>query len=364
LSNSSKKEGVLNISEEQKKLLYHDFGMTGGGKVGPRRGLYGGTGIEALPLTSSKTSSKVAPKSPPPSTKSALPLYLKGWGSRNIVSSRCAWAKLRLLEQEQQKMSEISLPSALDSKSMATDHQDVQSEKSWFNEEKAEEDPALALISEATQQYIKGILEGGMNAASQRHNLDGIRIWYQQHTAATVREEKQAQTNGTSESSSTAATKSTVPANITATTTTATPVQSARNANKQLDPPLHLRLGCDVRRQYAMVQGNAAKCSQRFEEALSRSRDFNRSQELDSKTMYEATSMIELSKIPMISNAASNADLNAKRSFEVFGGKYSREPPLGRVPKRAKILVKDFRVCLENSSFMMNRKRVATSAFV
>ena len=312
LGTDSKMRGDWNISEEQRKLLYYDFGMT---QIGPRKGLYGGQQDKGA-------------------ASPVLPSYLKGWGERNIVSSRSAWAKLRLLEEEeeQQKRSELSLPTNVQSNGSAvvtptpTQAQTAtttttESETAWFNEQKAEEDEALALISEATQQYIKTIIEGAMNAASQRLNLDGIRLWHQQHAAAAM---KEAQKIG------------------------------AR------DPPLHLRLGCDTKRQYAMVQGNAAKTCQRLEEALSR----QESKELNSESMFNAVSMTELSKIPKISSAANKADYNAKRTFEIYGGKESGDPPLGRVPKQAKIMVKDFRVCLADSAFAMSRKRVTTTAFV
>ena len=80
--------------------------------------------------------------------------------------------------------------------------------------------------------------------------------------------------------------------------------------------------------------------------------------------MYNSTSMMELSKIPKISNAAMNASYNAKRIFETHGGKESGDPPLGRVPKKAKIMVTDFRSCLNQPAFAMGRKRIASRAFV
>ena len=317
LGKDSKKKGESIISEEQRKLLYHDFGIT---KIGPRKGLYGGRKQSESPT--SVTSDTVG-------GTSAVPSFLKGWGERNIVSSRVAWAKLRLEEDDEQTIGGLSLPGsivitatnseALSSPSLSQSA-DV-SDSTWFNDETAEDDETLALISEATQHYIKTALEGAMNSASKRLNLDGIRLWHQQHAVASMRE--------------------------------------AQVSDKSRDPPLHLRLGCDTRRQFSLLQGNAAKTYQRLEEALSRQEPI----EMNSEAVYNATSMTELSKIPKISSAATKADYNAKRTYEIYGGKESGEPPVGRVPKKAKIMAKDFRVCLEESSFAVSRKRVTTSAF-
>jgi Cobalamin biosynthesis protein CobN and related Mg-chelatases len=325
LGKESKRRGDVNITEEQKKLLYHDFGIT---KIGPRKGLYGGV----IP------SERASPKSViDDSTQSTLPIYLKGWGTRNVVSSRIAWAKLRLLEEEEENLGNISLPTLekredpskivpkIDSAS-PTKATSSSTLHHWFNDESAEEDEALALISEATQRYIRTLLEGAMTCASRRLNLDGIRLWHQQHAAANLKEtDKNITTQG-----------------------------------KSQDPPLHLRLGCDTRRQYAQVQGNAAKTYQRFEEALSR---HPCNKEMNEETMFNATSMTELSKIPKLPSAANKADYNAKRAFEIYGGKESGEPPLGRVPKKAKILAKDFQLCLQESAFAVKRKRASDLAF-
>jgi len=326
-----KQKNEVNISEEQMKLLYHDFGMSGG----PRKGLYGGLKVDDSNLSESSLSQTPLSKIPP---------YLKGWGTRNIVSSRSAWAKLRLAEDEVQRVTETPLPAVTLSSNVASKPEESNSDgdastallnqngsDGWLNEEMAEEDEALTLISEATQQFVKTILEGAMNTASKRLNLDGIRLWHQQHTAIDV-VAKEVQLNGETLSKKSAT-----------------------------GPPLSIRLGCDVKRQYAMVQGNAAKTSQRMEEALSRKSEYK---PLNTETMCTATSMTELSKMPQISSAAHKAEYNAKRSFESYGGKDSGDPPLGRVPKQAKILVKDFKVCLSDSTFAMSKNRVSTCAFV
>jgi len=320
LGKDSKKKGESSIiSEEQRKLLYHDFGIT---KIGPRKGLYSGSGRKQSESPMSVTSQTVG-------GTSSVPSFLKGWGDRNIVSSRVAWAKLRLEEDDEQTIGGLSLPGPKDITATNSDavsspslsqNADV-SDSTWFNDETAEDDETLALISEATQHYIKTVLEGAMNSASKRLNLDGIRLWHQQHAVASMRE--------------------------------------AQVSDKARDPPLHLRLGCDTRRQYSLLQGNAAKTYQRLEEALNRQDP----REMNLESIYNATSMTELSKIPKISSAATKADYNAKRTYEIYGGKESGEPPVGRVPKKAKIMAKDFRVCLEESSFAVSRKRVTTSAF-
>ncbi len=330
----NKQKNEVNISEEQMKLLYHDFGMSGG----PRKGLYGGLKVEDSNLSNSSLSQRSTTKLPP---------YLEGWGTRNIVSSRSAWAKLRLVEEEVQKLAETPLPPVTHSSNVS--HKGITTEESdsnedtdmmlfnyrgadgWLNEEMAEQDEALTLISEATQQFVRTILEGAMNTASKRLNLDGIRLWHQQHTALDA-VAKEVQLNGEKLSQ-----KSTI------------------------GPPLCIRLGCDVNRQFAMVQGNAARTSQRMEEALSRKSNYK---SLDNETMRAATNMTELSKMPQVSSAARNAEFNAKRSFEIYGGKDSGNPPLGRVPKQAKILVKDFKFCLSESTFAMSKNRVSTFAFV
>ena len=346
LGNDSKNKNEVNISEEQKKMLYHDFGIT---NIGPRKGLYSGQGKEASAVRAPPSKSKWKPSKPQP-TALALPSYLKGWDERNLISTRAAWSKLRLLEEEEQKLGDISLPSIPINKMNSTTtttvperaqstsnnsvtpptvHQEKSttvSENEWFNEEQAEEDQTLALISEATQHFIKTILEGAMSCASKRQNLDGIRLWHQQHAAAAIKAEEKAK---------------------------------GVSSGKVKDPPLHLRLGCDTKRQYALVQGNAAKTYQRLEEALSRQAPT----EFNAVTMYNATSMMELSKIPKISGAAKSASYNAKRIFEIHGGKESSDPPLGRVPKKAKIMVDDFRSCLKEPAFAMSRKGVASSAF-
>jgi hypothetical protein len=52
--------------------------------------------------------------------------------------------------------------------------------------------------------------------------------------------------------------------------------------------------------------------------------------------------MNDLAMRPLLKEGAKKADYDAKRSFEIYGGKESKDPPFGRVPKQAKLLVDDF----------------------
>jgi hypothetical protein len=93
-------------------------------------------------------------------------------------------------------------------------------EAQWFNEEKAKENKTLALLSEATETYLKFILNKALVAARQCENLDGIRLWHLQHGPS--------------------------------------------------KPPISLHLGCDVNHQIAQAGGNTAKTVQHMEEVLNR----------------------------------------------------------------------------------------------
>mmetsp|Transcript_6903 Transcript_6903/g.10098 ORF Transcript_6903/g.10098 Transcript_6903/m.10098 type:complete len:82 (-) Transcript_6903:96-341(-) len=56
-------------------------------------------------------------------------------------------------------------------------------------------------------------------------------------------------------------------------------------------------------------------------------------------------------------DAVINTDLDARRSFEVYGGKDSGAPPLGRVPKKCKLTPKDFRCYVAQDSNLMKPRR-------
>ena len=52
--------------------------------------------------------------------------------------------------------------------------------------------------------------------------------------------------------------------------------------------------------------------------------------------------MSQVALRPRLAQGVDTAALEAARLSEVAGGKYATEPPLGRVPKRAKLEVVDF----------------------
>jgi hypothetical protein len=114
-----------------------------------------------------------------------------------------------------------------------------------------------------------------------------------------------------------------------------------------------------VTRQVAQAAGNAAKTVQRMEEAIDRSGQPSVDLK-DPEVLYEATSMVDLALKPKLAHAVENAENEAKRSFEVYGGKVaSTEPPFGRVPKRAKIEASDFEMGLEFCNYKHARKAKA-----
>jgi len=194
---------------------------------------------------------------------------------------------------------------------------------SWVNEETAEQDTTLAMLSEGTEIYLKGILERAIQCARQRQNLDGIRLWHQQHTNKN---------------------KNTTDTKTTTTTTTGENGNGEEAKKKEPEkPPLSLRLGCDVPRQQAQAAGNAAMTVKRMEQALERQSGVpTRARVLQGETLEEATSMADLALRPQLAKGAETADYHAKRRFEIYGGKDATEPPLGRVPKKAKLEVIDF----------------------
>ncbi len=292
-----------------------------------------------------------------------------GWSQTNVVSARAAWSRIRLKEVNQKRSEAassapivgdglLSLPTAVPvepeqppevekppvpaptpnapvastlstpatpTATPSTPGAETESspkpavpviENSWVNDETAEQDKALALLSEGCQIYLKGVLQKAVQCARQRQNLDGIRLWHQQYAFSK---------------------------GISSVTSSALSKESKKNADKSKKPPLALRLGCDVSRQVAQAQGNAALTVKRMEEALDRQTGIPmRVRELNQDTMLEATSMGDLSWRPLLKKGAEKADIQAKRSFEVYGGSESKDPPLGRVPKKANLMVEDF----------------------
>ena len=225
------------------------------------------------------------PKNPPPPSTTEP---VSGWDQRNVLSARAAWARINFPEDEINDFSEQE-------ESQATPLDATESSASWVNEETAEQDAVFTMLSEGLQIYLKTVLEKGVHCARQRQNLDGIRLWHQ-HTSSTDTEK----------------------------------------------PALSLRLGCDVSRQLSQVAGNDAMTCKRMEEALERQSGVpSRARVLQDETLYEATSMGDLSLRPRLAKAVENAEYQGKRCFEMFGGKDASEPPFGRVPKQAKVEVID-----------------------
>jgi hypothetical protein len=65
--------------------------------------------------------------------------------------------------------------------------------------------------------------------------------------------------------------------------------------------------------------------------------------------------MTDLATRPHLPSAVSRADYDAKRNFEIYGGKDSNDPPLGQVPKKAKLMLNDFKHCIEDQSYIKFR---------
>ena len=227
---------------------------------------------------------------PPPEVSGPRP----GWDKKNVFSARAAWARVRLGEQKAAQKAPVVAGGLI---TLPTNNEltPTNTGTTWINEEIAEHDVTLAMLSEGCQQYLRGILEKAVYCARQRQNVDGIRLWHQQHTAS--------------------------------------------EDNK---PSLSLRLGCDVSRQVAQVAGNSAMICKRMEEALERQSGVPSSaRALEETTLEEATSMSDLALRPKLAKGVESADQQAREDFERYGGKYSSEPPLGRIPKRAKIETSD-----------------------
>jgi len=325
----------VDLDEEQRMLLYGDkegqakvrditvaatAALDAAVDVDARNKLFREAGVPPLPTT--------------------IPAMYDGWGTKNVLSVRNAWAKVRLPESEMrcaelkneeserarrerpmvpqttppvtEEIEGSALPSPpASSPSITADAMSIENDTAnhaWFNESRAEQDPTLALLSEATEQFLKSAIEGAIGKARLRLNLDGVRLWHtlQTHAAA-----------------------------------------AHNNSGTDVDqppPPASIRLGCDVRRQVALSQGNAAKVYQRMEEAISRRNKDHppRHDPNDIEQMIlDSTSMGDLSKKPLLKHAAEMADVDAKRKFAVFSGADSADPPFGRVPKKVVVTGKD-----------------------
>jgi hypothetical protein len=195
----------------------------------------------------------------------------------------------------------------------------------WYNEEVAEQDPVLAAISEAAEMYVTSVLEKAVFCGRQRLQLDGIRIWYENARHA---DEGKGQDGETGDPEGPA-------------------------------PPLGLVLGSDVTRQVARAAGNAALTCKRMEEALERQEGVpSRDRVLDDDTLATASSMSEIALRPRLADGAGAADVEAKRLFEIYGGKHAMdETPLGRVPKKARLEVSDFQLGMQLVAGHSRRQR-------
>ena len=299
----------LDLDNEQERLLFGDGDLLGRSRVVvvPAQG-NSGEGNDQEQGTDEEHGNGQQH-----SSKADRPMLAahRGWSSRNMLGARTAWARIRLAERiDHHRPKRSTLPGE-----KPAEVPPLPPEFAWQNEEEAESDEALALLSEATEVYLRSMLEGAVGGARQRLNIDGVRLWYQQH--------------------------------------------SGKKA------PLCLRLGCDVKRQEALAVGNAAMVVKRMEEALGRQKMPQRERNLKSdETLLQAVSMSDLSKRPRLARAAERAEFDAKRSFDIYGGKDSGAPPLGRIPKKAKILAKDLRSCVNDPSFPWRRKRAVASALL
>jgi len=360
---------VFNLNEEQRTLLYGDK---------KRRAMVkdvAKAASTALDMTTKDAAMKAVGVQPLPWK---IPSVYDGWGENNVVSVRSAWAKVRLPEGDARRLgrakkereaerarsegllgmtptssdatgststlAERMLTSPMPSRSgmvgpstsslktqegstQAPRIEDDTTNHVWFNETRAKQDPTLALLSEATEIFLKSTIEKAIGQARLRQNLDGVRLWHTLH----------ARSSGN---------------------------HAAGNDTANKDPPAALiRLGCDVRRQIALAEGNAAKTYQRMEYAISRQngntyRTSNSSHDNPDRMLLEATSMGDLSKKPPLKSATHAADIDAKRKHAVFGGIDSQEPPFGRVPKKAKVMLQDIVVGeLGNRTSMIRPRR-------
>ena len=233
------------------------------------------------------------------STKDDPFILFRGWDKRNIVSTRIAYARThdsKIVETKKPTINAINSDSDDDIENKTSSSKDT-----WVNEELAEKDLMLTLISEATQLYVKKILETAVTLSRKKQNLDGIRIWHLHHV-------------------------------------------------QKRSPPLGLQLGCDVYRQYVLGDADAAGTCRRMEQALTR-RNFgiNPSAENidgDDGLVKNATSIVDMSRRIQLPNASLDDDNFVKRKLDTYAGKGDDEtdpigPPFGRVPKKCKLSTVD-----------------------
>ena len=331
----------VSLNEEQRMLLYGDD--TQQAKIMD----IASAASAALDTSSSSMDDANASLTEVPGVKplpTKIPSVYNGWGTKNVLSVRNAWAKVRLPESEIQRaekekdeadkaraerpmgggLEKVTKPPILSntaspSSTELTIENDTQNHV-WHDEIRAEQDPALALLSEATETFIKDTIKYAIGKARLRQNLDGVRLW-----------------------------------------NTLQAYYCVRNDDNMPPPPAFIRLGCDVRRQIALAEGNAAKIYQRMEEAIIRQNDTYMSTATTAdieEMLLESTSMGDLSKKPPLKLAAKKADEDAKRKFAIFAGSESMEPPLGHVPKQGVVTLQDIAVSeAGNRSSMIGSRR-------
>ena len=101
----------------------------------------------------------------------------------------------------------------------------------------------------------------------------------------------------------------------------------------------------------------------RMEEALERQSGVSiKNRTLNDETLDSAVSMSDLALRPKLSKGVEDADYEAKRCFETYGGKESGEPLLGRVPKRAKLEISDFQMGMNFATGAGRHRAMAVSA--
>ena len=225
----------------------------------------------------------------------------------------------------------------------------------WINDDLAEEDQVLAVLSEGAEIYLRSVLEKALHCARQRQNVDGLRLWHQQYIIH----------NKESSSSSTTAAASPEKSDT-------SPDQSGPNRNDKNDaeqqqdrPALSLRLGCNIVRQVARAAGNAATLCHRAEQALRRQQQ-KQQQPLEGgavtpEILARASSLSDVALRPRLRQAVEEADAEAKRQFDVYGGRDAEEP-FGRLPKRAKLEVIDFKNGMNFARPGRRRHRASTNS--
>jgi hypothetical protein len=242
---------------------------------------------------------------------------VQGWSKRNIVSSRVAWSRLRLARKHGSSASTSANPAVaggllglaqIPGKKPVTienssNHNNTETDVEWYNEEKAEADMTLAVLSEGAEIYLRTVVTKAIHCARQRQNLDGICLWHQQLV------------------------------------------------NDESNSHLLLLLGCDVVRQVAQAEGNAAMTCRRLEASNKRQSHIpEKGHWMNDTTLTCAKSMSDLSLCPKLDKAEMIAELEGKRKFEIYGGKLYNEPPLGRWMKFSRLEVSDVQTGMQTLS--------------